>query len=233
VRLLKEELEAADIRSKQWTSAAGRSRGGKPLARGALYLMLQNRIYRGEIVHKEQSYPAEHEAIVDEAVWEVVQAKLATNAVERGTGRRGKSPSLLAGLLFDAEGHPMTPTHAIKEGRRYRYYVSRPLITGTRSKVASGLRIPASEIEPLVTGEVYRLLSSPARLSASLAVYLDGAVEQQRALHVAADLASRWPRLSVSQLRPILVQSGRSLLYLLKHLRAGADAAGPQARMRS
>src|SRR5216683_1402737 len=147
VRLLKEELEAAGIRSKQWTSAAGRTRGGKPLARGALYLMLQNRIYRGEIVHKEQSYPAEHEAIVDEALWETVQAKLAANAVERGSGERAKSSSPLAGLLFDAEGHPMTPSHAVKQGRRYRYYVSRPLITGSRANIAGGLRIPAAEIE--------------------------------------------------------------------------------------
>jgi DNA invertase Pin-like site-specific DNA recombinase len=53
VRLLQQELDAAGIRSKRWTSAAGRSLGGKPLARGALYLMLQNRIYRGETVHKD------------------------------------------------------------------------------------------------------------------------------------------------------------------------------------
>src|ERR1700724_1958546 len=66
VRLLKEELDAHGIRSKRWTSAAGRRWGGKPLARGALYLMLRNRIYRGEIVHKDQHYPGEHEPIIDE-----------------------------------------------------------------------------------------------------------------------------------------------------------------------
>jgi DNA invertase Pin-like site-specific DNA recombinase len=60
VRLLKEELDAAGFRSKSWTSTAGRRWGGKPLARGALYLMLQNRIYRGEITHKGQHYPGEH-----------------------------------------------------------------------------------------------------------------------------------------------------------------------------
>ena len=62
VRLLKDELEARGIRSKLRTSASGRISGGKPFARGALYLMLRNRIYRGEIVHNEQSYPGEHEA---------------------------------------------------------------------------------------------------------------------------------------------------------------------------
>src|SRR5439155_16850981 len=76
VRLLKEELDAAGIRSKRWTSSAGRFWGGKSLARGALYLMLQNRIYRGEIAHKGQHYPGEHEPIIDEALWDQVQSKL-------------------------------------------------------------------------------------------------------------------------------------------------------------
>src|SRR5580704_12516855 len=56
VRLLKDELEAQSVRSKLRTTASGRISGGKPFARGALYLMLQNRIYRGEIVHNQQSY---------------------------------------------------------------------------------------------------------------------------------------------------------------------------------
>ena len=60
VRLLKAELEAQGIKSKLWTSASGRVIGGKPFSRGALYLILQNRTYLGEIVHKGQSYPGEH-----------------------------------------------------------------------------------------------------------------------------------------------------------------------------
>ena len=55
VRLLKAELEAQGSKSKSWTSAAGRVIGGKPFSRGTLYLMLRNRTYRGEIVHKGQS----------------------------------------------------------------------------------------------------------------------------------------------------------------------------------
>src|SRR5260370_23254214 len=139
VRLLKEELDGAGIRSKSWTSSAGRQRGGKSLARGALYLMLQNRIYRGEIVHKGQHYPGEHVPIIDQPLWDEVQAMLATNAVERRSGGRMKHPSLLAGLLFDSEGHRMTPTHAIKKGTRYRYYVSRSLISGGRADAPDGL----------------------------------------------------------------------------------------------
>src|SRR5437764_8188431 len=82
VRLLKAELDATGIRSKSWVISSGRSWGGKPLARGALYLMLKNQIYRGEIVHKDQHYPGEHDPIIDETLWQAVQAKLDLNAVE-------------------------------------------------------------------------------------------------------------------------------------------------------
>jgi site-specific DNA recombinase len=204
VRLLRDELAAQKIRSKRWTSAAGRSWGGKPLARGALYLMLQNRIYRGEIVHKEQSYPGEHMPIIDQELWDEVQAKLAANAVERATGEKMKSASLLAGLLYDGEGQRMTPTHAVKKGARYRYYVSRRLITGNRGKAPEGLRIPAGEIEQLVTARIGELLSDPARLSEALACCIETAGQQQHLQQRAAELAASWSTLSASRLRPML-----------------------------
>jgi DNA invertase Pin-like site-specific DNA recombinase len=204
VRLLRDELEAQKIRSKRWTSAAGRSWGGKPLARGALYLMLQNRIYRGEIVHRDQSYPGEHMPIIDQELWDDVQAKLAANAVERATGGMAKSASLLAGLLYDGEGQRMTPTHAVKKGARYRYYVSRRLITGSRGKVPEGLRIPAGEIEQLVTARIGELLSDPARLSEALACCIETAGQQQHLQQRAAELAASWSTLPASRLRPML-----------------------------
>ena len=143
IRLLKEELDAQGLTSKCWTSTSGRLWGGKPFARGALYLMLQNRIYRGEIVHKERSYPGEHAPIIDRELWDTVQARLAGNVAQRNAGGRTAQPSLLAGLLFDGDGNRMTPSHAVKKGTRYRYYVSRPLITKDRADRSTGRRIPA------------------------------------------------------------------------------------------
>jgi hypothetical protein len=75
---------------------------------------------------KDKHYLGEHKAIIEPQLWDAVQARLAANAVERSNGGRAKSPSLLAGLLFDADGNRMTPTHAVKKGRRYRYYVFPP-----------------------------------------------------------------------------------------------------------
>src|SRR6202030_3862358 len=106
---------------------------------------------RGEIVHKEQSHPGEHPPIIDQPLWDAVQAQLACNAAQRNEGAKTRQPSLLAGMLFDRDGNRMTPSHAIKKGTRYRYYVSGSLITKDRTDDSAGVRIPAAEIEHLVS----------------------------------------------------------------------------------
>jgi site-specific DNA recombinase len=77
VRALKDELVAAGIRSKRRVRPDGTEYGGQKLTRGALYLMLQNRIYRGAITHKGNSYPGEHPAIIEQQLWDEVQTVLA------------------------------------------------------------------------------------------------------------------------------------------------------------
>src|SRR5262249_38926833 len=134
VRLLKDELEAQAIKSKSWTTASGRRVGGKLLSRGALYLMLQNRLYRGEILHRGQPHPGGHTPIIDQPLWDAVQAQLATNTTERNSGTHTRQPSLVAGLLFDGDRNRMTPTHATNKGTLYRYYVSRTLITNDQTE---------------------------------------------------------------------------------------------------
>jgi site-specific DNA recombinase len=159
VRALKEELDAAGIRSKRRTFAGGTEVGNHRLSRGALYLMLQNRIYRGEITHKGNAYPGEHQPIVDEALWNQVQATLAENRVDRAVGADAKQPSLLAGLVFDETGERLTPSHAVKRGTRYRYYVSRFLIVGTAKDKATGRRIPAANLESIVVTKLRSFLA--------------------------------------------------------------------------
>jgi site-specific DNA recombinase len=211
VRLLRDELQLQGVVSKQWTSSSGRSWGGQPIARGALYLMLQNRIYHGEIVHKDKHYAGEHRAIIEPQLWGPVQARLAANAVERSTGERAKHPSLLAGLLFDADGNRMTPTHAVKNGRRYRYYVSHPLITQARAGSPGGLRVPAPEIEQLVANRIRRFLSEPDNiLDATEPLGLDPA-NQQRLIDRAVQLASGWSTLPSTQVRALFTMLIRQI----------------------
>jgi len=214
VRLLKDELEARGIKSKSWTTASGRSVGGKPFSRGALYLMLQNRLYRGEIMHKGQSHPGAHTPIIDRPLWDAVQAQLAANAAERHSGRRTRQPSLLAGMLFDADGHRMTPTHATKKGTRYRYYVSKPLITSDQSDGSAGLRIPAREIEQAVTSRVRQWLVDPG--SVYQAIRLADPSAQRRLIARAEKIGKSWPELPAARQRTVLIA-------LIERVEIGSD----------
>ena len=202
VRLLKDELEALGIKSKSWTSAAGRLIGDKPFSRGALYLMLQNRLYRGEIVHKGQSHPGEHPPIIDSPLWDAVQGQLGSNTAERNSGICTRRPSLLAGILFDGDGNRMTPTHAINKGTRYRYYVSRPLITKDHTEPFAGLRIPAGEIEQLVTSRMRQWLADPGGIYQ--ATRLSDPSMQRRLIARAAELDKIWPELPETRQRAFL-----------------------------
>ncbi len=204
VRLLKSELEARGIKSKSWTSASGRLVGGKSFSRGALYLMLQNRTYLGEIVHKGQFHPGEHTPIIGQPLWDAVQAQHASNVAERNSGTRNHQPSLLAGMLFDGDGNRMTPSHAVKMGTHYRYYVSGSLITKDRTETSAGLRIPAAEIEHLVSSQVQVWLLDRGGIYKSTAAWLPNSSMQQRLIARAADIGKCWPELPVARKRAVL-----------------------------
>ena len=176
------------------------------MSRGALYLMLQNRIYRGEITHKGNAYPGEHPAIVDKPLWDEVQAMLAENRVNRATGSDAKHPSLLVGLVFDENGERLTPSHAVKKGTRYRYYVSTSLITGAAKDRSKGRRIPAANLETLVITRLRTLLADQgAILDAIQDEYPDGAVEQNRLIRRGRQIAEELGTLAPDQIRAMLM----------------------------
>ena len=173
VRQLQEECQRLGLNTKLRTMLDGRRSGGTAFSRGHLYLILSNPIYIGRIPHKGRSYEGEHDAIIDAETWEKVQAQLATNAGRKRGRASSKHPSLLAGLLFTAEGVPFTPSHAVNHGRRYRYYVERSLLTTEAGKgksarrqvdgtgngfQAKGWRLPAHQIEQLVLKQVTAFL---------------------------------------------------------------------------
>jgi site-specific DNA recombinase len=166
--------------------------------------MLQNRIYRGEIVHKNQAYPGEHAPIIDEDLWQKVQTTLAENRVDRGAGNSNHQVSLLAGLIYDAHGELMTPSHAVKKSVRYRYYVSKLLLIGGVKAEEKGQRIPASHIEALVTGRIRGWLADPVAVLNALQRCRPDAVAQKRLLDNAAWLAASWQDLDAERLGTIL-----------------------------
>jgi DNA invertase Pin-like site-specific DNA recombinase len=123
VRLLKIELEQNAIVSGVRVSRKGNSSGGQQFSRGALYPLLSNPIYIGEIRHRKESHPGQHEAIVSRELWERVQQRLRERKVRSGEGRKtAASNSPLAGKLFDENGEPLYVQGAAKGPRRYCYY---------------------------------------------------------------------------------------------------------------
>lgn len=202
---LKEEIDRDGIRSKIRIDRHERQTGGKPLARGALYRMLQNRIYRGEIVHKENSYPGQHEAIVQAPLWEKVQDKLAANRTAQETRAGAVEPSLLTGLVFDETGTRMAPSHANKKGTRYRYYVSRDLIRGRRAGAKRGQRVPANDLETIVAERLCQFLTNEIEMFGALESILSDVAERMEAVARAAELATRWSGLATARKRGILL----------------------------
>src|SRR5258708_4307496 len=205
VLALKTELDRDGIRSKCRVDRFCRSFGAKPLARGALYLMLHTPLYRGEGVHKEASYPGEHPAIIDAALWETVQAKLAANRVARGNGEQADAPSLLAGVLYDETGARMSPTHSKKQGKRYRYYVSHALIKGRRGAAPLGRRVPAGELEALVENRLAAFLSAGTEVYAAIEPEVTDATESSGLIARAAELARTWPEFPPAERRRMLL----------------------------
>lgn len=159
VHALQRDLEKCGVLSKLHISAKGRTMGGQPFSRGALFHLLRNRVYRGQIVHKEVVYEGEHEAIVDVELFDRVQARLDAQVRRHRTRTISRSiRAPLTGKLFDASGEPMSPTTSRgKSGRSYRYYVSAPLQQGKCSSQTNMVRrLSALEIERVVAEAIGR-----------------------------------------------------------------------------
>jgi hypothetical protein len=134
VRLLKQELDRDGFRSKLRLSSNGSRTGGKSFSRGALYTLLRNPTYAGEVRHRDARYPGQHQPIVECSAWERTQELLRLHRVRVDGMPSGPMPSPLIGKLFDDNGERLTPSHAVKGKRRYRYYVSRSLMKGAPLK---------------------------------------------------------------------------------------------------
>jgi DNA invertase Pin-like site-specific DNA recombinase len=162
------ELKAESYRTKAFTSSAGRCYGGKLFTRGHLYRILQNRVYLGEVNHKDTTHRGEHAAVVERRLWDEVQGVLAANRRAVSTGSRSGTFSLFKGLVFDDAGNRMSPVHANKAGCRYRYYVSQALLQQRKEDAGSSPRLPAHDFESLVSGRIVEVLGADARMRAAL-----------------------------------------------------------------
>jgi hypothetical protein len=201
-KLVINETEAALVRSmftrfaklgsctklvRELASENVRNRYGKLIDKGGLYKLLNNRTYVGEAVHKGTSYPGEHQAIVDRALWDKAHSIMKESPRKRAARTRAQTPALLKGIMFGPNGVPMTPTHTRKRGRLYRYYIATSALRSGVLDPSPIRRIPASEIEAAVVGQIKWMMQAPEVVVATWRAakdHISGLTERQVRNHL-------------------------------------------------
>jgi site-specific DNA recombinase len=204
VSRVKERLDQEGVRSKLWISRAGAKYGGNRFSRGALYDLLRNRLYIGEIRHRKTWYPGQHAAIIRRELWDQVQSQLSINGEARANGLKGSSKSLLIGLLRDPHGNCFTPSHTIKNGRRYHYYVCQSVIKHPGVRTKGPTRLPAHEIEQKVTERLRTFLESDKDIFDQLRMPKDDAACVQQLVRASHELSKRSKAMPAAELRHVL-----------------------------
>jgi len=215
---LLDQLERERVVSKVTVGRDGTLRGGVPFRRGALYHLLSNRTYLGLTVHKGKAYPGQHEAIVDQELFDAVQAKLAERTHPRSSARAKRCVSLLAGMIHDEHGRPMSPIHTQNHGRRYSYYASN---AGDGSKDLA-LRLPAGELDAATKAALASLLGNPHALREKL-----GDLEPSHVFALAdhcTDLAERLRSMSTAEVRDLLKRLTLTVRVAREHATASIGA---------
>jgi len=155
------EIGSATALTRALRAEGATTKQGKPINKGDIYKLLNNRTYVGEAAHKGQVYPGEHEAIISRELWDGVHALLGESPRTRANKNRLQSPALLKGLIFGADGRALSPTHTRRRGRLYRYYVAQRVLKGDEAEAEAVRRVSAAEIEAAVVDQVRALLRQP------------------------------------------------------------------------
>jgi len=174
---LKLELDRDKIFSKILTYKDGRTAGGKPFSRGALYALLSNPIYIGNIRHKTQTYDGQHDGIIPVELWTSAQEKLIQQASLYKGQKISRDTNQLKGLLFDKAGTPYTPGYTTKGKKQYRYYISQNLIQMRDHPDGLLGRLPAHELETTVERIIRNQLNNSAGIEKLLSINQDQQAE--------------------------------------------------------
>ncbi len=154
------EIGSATVLGRELRADGVISKQGKPISKGYLYRILNNRVYIGEAVHKGDSYPGQHKGIIPRKLWDKVHAILTESPRKRASNTRAQTPALLKGLLWGPDGAAFSPTHTRKKNRLYRYYVSQTILRHGAGMCPVG-RVPAAEIEAAVIDQLRAVFRQP------------------------------------------------------------------------
>ena len=241
-KLVVNEAEAATVRrvfegfvatgsatklAKVLRAEGATTKRGRPIDKGDIYKLLNARVYLGEVVHKGNVYPGEHQGIFSRQLWDAAHAILTESPRTRANRNRAQSPALLRGLIFGTDGRAMSPTHTRRRGRHYRYYVSQSALKGTGDRtVASVRRVSAAEIETAVVDQVRALLRQPEII---IGTWLAARTELP-------DLTEDETRIALSQLDPLWgelfpAEQARIVRLLVERVEIGPTGADIRLRV--
>ena len=205
------QLNNLGLRTKHYVSSRGRVYESKPWVAKQLHRVLTHPIYYGMVQFKGELYEGQHEAIVEDKLWEKVQRKLREHQPQKDVEQlsAGHIQHPLKGYVHTDDGFALTPTFTSKKlpqttaRKRYRYYVSQRAIsqgyesskiktvnaiileTAVQSMISQALPQMGSEIhlEEFSREEVERRLRDSAQYFTSLGVHESGFI---RLIHLLA-----------------------------------------------
>ncbi len=198
---------------------------GNRIDKKYLYRLLNNRAYIGEAVHKGESYPGEHEAILDRVIWDKVHTILQESPHKRAANTRAETPALLKGLIYGPDGAAFSPTHTRKRGKLYRYYVSQSILKHGAGSCPIG-RVTAGEIETAVIDQVRAVFRQPEIIAGAW----DAAKSHCR------DITLEDARIALQQFDPLWdelfpAEQTRIIALAVKRVDIGTDAISVRMRI--
>lgn len=211
------EIGSCTILAREVEAKGLRTSRGNRIDKKYLYRMLSNRAYLGEAVHKGNSYPGEHDAIIDRALWDKVHLILKESPRARGHRTRAQTPALLKGLVFGPDGAAFSPTHTRKLGRLYRYYVSQSVLKFGKGACPIG-RVPAGDLETAVFQQLRAVFRQPEIIAATWKVALarDASITEASATAALQRLDPLWDELFPAE-------QARIVALLVERVEIGSD----------
>ena len=222
------ELGSATELARDVDSRNIRTSRGNRIDKKAIYRILNNRVYLGDAVHKGESYPGEHMAIIDQSLWDKVHAILTESPRIRAARTRAQTPALLKGLIFGPDGAAFSPSHTRKGGRLYRYYVSQTVLKHGAGACPVG-RVPAGEVEAAVIDQLRAVFRQPEIVAGTWKAAQEQMPEQGRSL------SERDVREALDQLDPLwdeLFPAEQARIAALLIERIDIGLAGLNVRLR-
>lgn len=112
-------------RTASYTTKSGRVAGNKKFSLTRVIYILKNYVYIGKVNYKDQIYPGQQPAILDEETFNKVQKKIESHRRDRKAYKNTGCSGLLSKIIkCNACGGAMVHTYTLKKSRhKYRYYL--------------------------------------------------------------------------------------------------------------